>query len=156
MFERIGDILERTQAAHAQLLTVLEDIQQETSDARIETLLQIGRREQVEMQETLKSASNSDLEGIANVHLQYIPDDNGFNIVKTLDYSSSDSLDDVVRLKMQFDEALISLFGQLAEVTNTPRLNEFFKSLRDYVESAVQKQAWRLRDFQGETEPPKA
>ena len=60
-------------------------------------------------------------------------------------------------MRVQPEETVLTdLQQQLARETSVPRVEEFFSTLANNFESRIQKQAWKVSEYQADGDPPAA
>ncbi|MBX3437924.1 MAG: hypothetical protein KF861_10570 [Planctomycetaceae bacterium] len=151
-YRQIKDIVAWMQQVHRQLQFRLDE--PIVTDSRTQSILLALRREERELQVILARYHAQGEGAILETWLQYVPDDDVCATLAAVEFSSEMSPDEIVVRKLKIDQALATLLGQLAEETSVPRIQEFFRNLREHVESRMARQAWRVCEYQGSETPP--
>ena len=82
-------------------------------------------------------------QGLLNVWMQYAPPSHVEDLLRDCAIRPDMSVDDVVRIAMAFDNALIELYGGTAEIVEDPHAKEVFVNL---VEMEKQEKQRFIRD----------
>lgn len=145
-YQQVRDVVETIRGAHQQMRDALEAPRTRTQDRRTETLLAALRQEEQQLQLALARFGTDGSSGILDTWLQYVPDEELRQELDDVDFSPEMTAEDIVGRKLQFDQALIALLGQLTEETAVPRVQELFQALLDHARSQASDEAWGIRD----------
>lgn len=154
-WKQVGDVVDQIRNAHRRIHEALEQPRGDTVDPRTRALLDSLQREGEELDRILEQAGNQGKQRLMDTWLQYVPDEELQNRLNDFHVTSDLSADEIVARKLEIDEALISLLQQLEQNCSVPRLREFFDMLLQFVQSRTQQQAWRVREYQGDADPPR-
>jgi hypothetical protein len=91
-------------------------------------LKQPSRHEQ-HMEESLARFEKESRQGILEAWLEYSP---GLDVEKVMDgfhLRENPSSDEIIQIAMDFDDALVSLYKEVAEKANNPKVKALFKNL---------------------------
>lgn len=153
-YQQVRDIVARIRRCHQQLRDALDTPGNRAKDSRTQLILDSLRREEQELQLLLGRYGAQGEESLLNTWLQYVPDDDLAQIVASIEFGPELTAEEVVIRKLEFDNALIDLLETLSEETSAPRIREFFRSLVENAESRRSRQVWRIREYQGNGDPP--
>ncbi|REJ91627.1 MAG: hypothetical protein DWQ34_14380 [Planctomycetota bacterium] len=154
-YKQVRDVVVRIRDAHQRLRDALEESRSRASDSRSRHMLESLRQEEQELQSSLaKQLKNGDSQKVLDTWLQYTPDAELFETLEQIDFRPEMSAEEVVACKQKFDEDLTALLRQLKEATATPSVEEFFGSLLEEIETRIGQASWKLREFQGDEDPP--
>lgn len=154
-YQQVRDVVSRIRTAHQQLRDALERPRPDAPDSRTRRQLETLCHEEQELQVALAKHLADGADPPLDTWLQYVPDEDVFESLESIEFTPGMSADEVVAVKQEFDQALIALLRQLAETTAVPRVQEFFESLLLEIESRTSRESWNLREYQGDEEPPR-
>ncbi|MCA9025291.1 MAG: hypothetical protein KDA86_08775 [Planctomycetaceae bacterium] len=147
-YQQVRGVVDEIRRAHQQIGRALELSQHESfridQEARI--ILNEFRRAQRELELILSRYGAEGEDALLDTWLQYVPDAEVHKAVASFEVTLLMSLDDVVRKKLEFDQALIALLKQLAGGTSAPRVQEFFQTLLEYTQAETSQQVWSMRE----------
>jgi hypothetical protein len=155
-YQQVRDVVKLLRRSHQQLRDALEEPRCRSGDAWTRQMLEALRREEQELQIVLARYGAEGEDSVLNTWLQYVPDDELRSVQTAIEFTPDMSAEDVVVRKLAYDQALLDLLRQLCEETSVPRVQEFFCSLRDNVESRTARQVWSVREFPEGAPPPVA
>ena len=156
VFSQVRDVVALIRKAHQQLRQNLKDAMSQPRDSRTKEIVDTLNREEQDLQRTLaECGAESQDSPLLDVWLQYIPDESLHDALTSVEFSSDLSADEVVVRKLQFDQALVTLLDQLAQTANPPSVKEFFELLSEHIATRATEQAWNVREYQADAEPPR-
>lgn len=153
-YQQVRDVVARIRTTHQQLRDALEGTEAETSDPRAQLMEKWLSQEEEQLQLTLAQYGVEGEKELLDTWLQYVPDEEVLDKLKSLEFRPNLPAEDLVARKMEFDQAMMAFLKQLADETSVPRVEEFFRTLLENAESRAASQAWSMREFQGDAEPP--
>lgn len=153
-YKQVRDVVKTMREAHQQLRKALERPTSQSPDARTKLMLEVLRREEQELQLALARYGAEGQTALLDTWLQYVPDGEVRQALDEIDFTPKMSAEEVVAHKLEFDQALSELLSQLAGQTAVPRVQEFFTTLLENIESRMSQQAWSVREYQAGAEPP--
>lgn len=153
-FQQVRDVVKQIRRAHQQLRDALERPRSRSSDARTRMMLDALCREEQNLQLTLGLHGAKSQESLLNTWLQYVPDPEVMDTLSGIAFRPEMSADEVVARKLEFDHAMIQLLQQLSGQTSVPQVQEFFKTLLENLQSRASRQAWNIREYQADANPP--
>ncbi len=123
---QVKNILDNIRGYHRSLAKQLESLESHESDERIQLLLEYMARHEDNFEKTLAGYKLDTATGILNTWLKYVPDDAIADSLKHLKFRDEMSADEILRVVLTFDQALIDLYSELAGETAIPRVQELF------------------------------
>lgn len=153
-YQQIRDVVHRMRTSHQQLRDSLESPRSRAGDSRTRLMLEALRREEQDLQLVLGLHGINGDEALLDTWLQYVPDDELFETLESIEFTPDLSPDEVMARKLSYDQALISLLQQLVGQTSVPRVQEFFSTLLKNTRSRTAQQVWQIREYQTGGEPP--
>jgi len=153
-YQQVKDVIQQIRQAHQLLRDILEQPRHRAKDSRTRKLLEALREEEQQLQIILAKYQKQADQSLLNSWLQFTPDEELCRTISSIGFSSDMTVDEVVEHKFEFDQALIRLLRQFAESVSAPRVHEFFADLAEYHESTSTRQGWKVREFQGNSDPP--
>ena len=153
-YKQVRDVVGRIRVCHQRMRESLERPRTRSPDPRTRRVLEALRRDEQELQLCLAQFDRPDQQLLLDTWLQYAPVEELWEVLDQIEFTPEMTADEVVALKLEFDQALIRLLRQLGSQTAIPRVAEFFALLRENVESRASRQAWGVREYQGDGELP--
>ncbi|MBI1312297.1 hypothetical protein GC176_13490 [bacterium] len=148
-FQQVKDIIALIRNGHQHMHECLELPRTGTSDGATSQLMQALCQDERELQIILTRIGADEDAAVLNTWLQYAPTDELTGALNGLWFDADLPIDEVVARKQRFDVAILQLYGQLESSCSVPRVQELFRTLREYTESRMQNQSWAVRDPQG-------
>ena len=153
-YQQVRDVVKLLRHSHQQLRDALEEPRSRSADTWTQQMLEALRQEEQELQLVLARYGAEGEESVLNTWLQYVSDDALRSVQTAIEFAPEMTAEDVVVRKLEYDQTLLDLLHHLCEETSVPRVQEFFCSLRDNVESRTARQVWSVREFQDGATPP--
>ena len=147
-YQQVKDVLQRISRCQRRLRLGLAPPSRWICDERTELIYRTLEKEEHDLESAVTRFQAEDQGGVLNVWIQFAGDEELESTLDSIAFQPGMSADEVVALKHEFDEALTSFLKQLAGAANTPRVEELFLRLAEYVDTRSASQAWRIRDFQ--------
>lgn len=154
-YAQLHDLITRIRDVQSDLITQLEALHQTTEDSRIRSMLEAAQREEREMSAIFADVVAGGTNSPTNVWLQYVPDEDVKRVISETKFTTALSADEVVLTKIEFDQALLIVFQVLESRMNAASLKEFLHDLHAHVETRIKRQAWRVREYQPDQDPPR-
>ncbi|BBA33652.1 hypothetical conserved protein [Methylocaldum marinum] len=133
-FEQVKDVLDYGIQLHGQLTDLYDSLNQQNDQARVKMLLEYLSRHERNREQAMQRFENGSRKGILNFWLQYSPGSNVDQLLKKCSVRPDMSVDDVIKIAMDFDNALIELYKGAAIIVDDPRAKEIFANLAEMEE----------------------
>jgi len=128
-FKQTRDIIELAQWFHERLSEFYHRLSDTAERKRVKFLLDYLSRHEKHLQRSLQSYEAHASEKMLNTWFQYVPDTLTFERLQALQVQTDMSVQDVVDIVMQLDEALVDFYRELADNAESAKLREVFESL---------------------------
>lgn len=128
-FEQVKDVLDYGKAIHTELRKFYESHNEQNRQARVKMLLDYLSRHESHLEETLERFEAENQRNVLETWMQYAPSIDIQQIIKGKCLSQDMSVDDVVQLALEFDEAVVELYREAADESDVPHVKEVFQSL---------------------------
>jgi hypothetical protein len=130
-FIQVKDVLDYGKTAHADLRKFYESIGEQNVEERVRILLDYLSRHEKHLEETLERYETSSQQKVLGTWIQYSPDVDIRKLIDSKSIGSEMSVDDLVKLALEFDDALVELYRQSADECEAPLVKELFNNLID-------------------------
>lgn len=130
-FEQVKDVLDYGIGVHARLHDVYEKLQRQSEQTRVKMVLDYLSRHEQNREEAMQRFEDGARKNILNMWLQYAPSSKIEQLLTQYDARSDMSVDDVIKLAMSFDDALIALYRETARESDDPRVRDVFQNLAE-------------------------
>jgi rubrerythrin len=114
---------------HGKIKELYDDLNEHARLERVKMLLDFLSRHEQHMEESLARFEKESRHGILEAWLEYSP---GLDVDKVMDrfhLRENPSSDEIVQIAMDFDDTLVSLYKEVAEKANNPKVKALFKNL---------------------------
>ncbi|MAT14582.1 MAG: hypothetical protein CMJ46_04850 [Planctomyces sp.] len=153
-YETVRNIVELIRDKHRQMRDALEAPRARAKSPKVAVTLEYLQKDEQELQLMLGNAQSTGEKEVLDTWLQYIPDEELQATVAQTEFTPDMSVEDIIEEKMKFDQAMIEFLDHNIRETSIPRVEEFFKSLRDHVQSRAAQHAWATREEQAGSDLP--
>ncbi len=130
-FEQVKDVLDYGIKIHTRLRDVYDRLQQQSEQTRVKMVLEYLSRHERNREYALQRFEEDARKKVLNVWLQYAPSSNIEQLLSDCDTSADLSVDDVIKLAMCFDDALIALYRETARELDEPQVRDVFLNLAE-------------------------
>ena len=120
---------------HGKIKELYEDLNEHAQLERVKLLLDFLSRHEQHMEESLARFEKESRHGILEAWLEYSP---GLDVDKVMDrfrLRENPSSDEIIQIAMDFDDALVSLYREVAEKANNSKVKALFNNLLQLEES---------------------
>ena len=120
---------------HGKIKELYEDLNEHAQLERVKLLLDFLSRHEQRMEESLARFEKVSRHGILEAWLEYSP---GLDVDKVMDrfrLRENPSSDEIIQIAMDFDDALVSLYREVAEKANNSKVKALFNNLLQLEES---------------------
>ena len=120
---------------HGKIKELYEDLNEHAQLERVKLLLDFLSRHEQRMEESLARFEKESRHGILEAWLEYSP---GLDVDKVMDrfrLRENPSSDEIIQIAMDFDDALVSLYREVAEKANNSKVKALFNNLLQLEES---------------------
>jgi hypothetical protein len=128
-FEQVKDVLDYGKLVHADLCKLYESLNVESQQERVKMLLDYLSRHERHLEETLSRFEAGSHQDVLDTWLQYAPSINVLKLIGNQTIRPDMSVDEVVKLAVEFDDALVEFYREAADECGLPRINEVFLNL---------------------------
>lgn len=130
-FEQVKDVLDHGRQLHADLRGFYESLNEKEQQARVRMLLDYLSRHELHLEETVARFEGESKKQVLDTWMQYAPsiDVNKLINVKSLAAHGDMSVDEVVRLAIEFDDAMVELYREAADEADISRVKDVFRNL---------------------------
>jgi rubrerythrin len=130
-FEQVKDVLDHGRQLHAELRGFYESLNEKEQQARVHLLLDYLSRHERHLEETVARFEGESKRQVLDTWMQYAPsiDVNKLINVKSLAAHGDMSVDEVVRLAIEFDDAMVELYREAADEADISRVKDVFRNL---------------------------
>lgn len=130
-FEQVKDVLDYGIQIHTRLRDVYDRLQQQSEQTRVKMVLEYLSRHERNREYAMQRFEEDARKNLLNVWLQYAPSSNIEQLLSQCDTGADMSVDDVIKLAMCFDDALIALYQETAREIDEPRVQDVFLNLAE-------------------------
>jgi rubrerythrin len=129
--QQVKDILDFGKRMHASIRECYAHLEQKTEQERIRMLLNHLARHEKNLEENLARFSADARPKILEAWLNHVPQTQMDSLLECCMVLKGASVDDIVRMGMEFDDALIDLYREVARETRLPDVKQLFLNLVD-------------------------
>lgn len=149
-FEQIKDVVDHAKQFHHMIANYYRKLRKKTDQTRFKLLLEYLEHHERAIAKALKGYEVEGSEKILRVWLPYSTFDEKLEELKTLLAQPSAAIEDVVRLVIEADDALIDLYRGMAARVTSPDVKRVFEDLillEDNEKRIVARDCLELYDF---------
>ena len=128
-FEQVKDVLDYGKMIHTELRKFYESLNKQNGQARAKMLLDYLSRHESHLEETLERFEAENQHNVLDTWMQYAPSIDIQQIINGKCLSPDMSVDEVVKLALEFDEAVVELYREATNECDVPHVKEVFQSL---------------------------
>lgn len=139
------DLLRRCQQFHHRLAQHYEELEHTVNREDVRMMLDFMARHERHIEHCLMLYEKTAEPGVAKAWLKVVPDDRLRQLLAECEDDPDMHVEDVIQMAMQFDNALIRMYRQLASSTHNTSLREALESLLDMEEREDRRLAWDLQ-----------
>jgi rubrerythrin len=134
-FEQVIDVLDYGRKLHIQLREFYNSLHYESEQTRVKMLLDYLSSHERNREIALERFEEESRQSILNLWLQYAPPSHVEDLLNHCAIRSDLTVDDVVKMAMTFDDALIELYDGVVQIIDDEHAKAVFTNL-----SAMEKQ----------------
>ncbi len=128
-FEQIRDVVDHARQFHSMIATYYRKLRKNTDQERFKLLLEYLEQHEKAIEKALKAYEVEGSQKILKVWLPYSTFDEKLAELKALLAHPAPAVEDVVRLVMEADDALIEFYRGMAERVTSPDVKRVFEDL---------------------------
>lgn len=128
-FEQVKDVLDYAKTVHADLRKFYDSLNEKNQQERVKILLDYLSRHENHLEETLERFEAGSQTHVLETWMQYAPSINIQQLIDGKSIRTDMSVDDVVKLAVEFDDAVVELFREAADECEIPTVKEVFHNL---------------------------
>jgi len=133
-FEQVRDVLDYGIKLHSQLTELYDSLNQQNDQARVKMLLDYLSRHEKNREQAMQRFEDESRKSILNFWLQYSPGTNVEQLLRDCAVKPDMSVDDVIKIAMAFDNAMIELYKGAAIIVDDPHAKDVFANLAEMEE----------------------
>ena len=114
---------------HGKLKELYDDLGEHAQLERVKMLLDFLRRHEQHMEESLARFEKESRHGILEAWLEYSPALDVEKVMDRLHLQENPSSDEIIQIAMDFDDALVNLYKEVAEKVSDSKVKALFKNL---------------------------
>jgi rubrerythrin len=114
---------------HGAIARLLDEVTEQAEFERVKMLSEYIARHERHLEESLASFEKNSRSGILEAWLEYSPDLDVDAVTRRCVIPDHPSSDDVVRVALDFDQALVDLYREVAEKVSDQKVKEVFRNL---------------------------
>lgn len=114
---------------HGKVKELYEDLNEHAELERVKMLLEFLSRHEEHMEESLARFEKDSRRGILEAWLEYSPELDVEAVMRRFPVKEKPSSDEIFQLAMDFDDALVRLYKEVADKVNDSKTKEVFKNL---------------------------
>lgn len=128
-FEQVKDLLDHGRKVHAELRKFYDCLNEQHQQERVKMVLDYLSRHEQNREEALERFEHDARKGILDTWMQYAPSSKVEEMLKNCVIAPDMSVDEVVKLGMDFDNALVELYRDAAREAEEEHVKELFQDL---------------------------
>jgi rubrerythrin len=128
-FEQVKDVLDYGKTVHADLRKFYASLNGEDQQERVKMLLDYLSRHEQHLEETMSRFEAVSHQDVLDTWMQYAPSINVLKLIGNQEIRPCMSVDEVVKLVVEFDDALVEFYREAANECDLPRVKEVFLNL---------------------------
>ncbi len=114
---------------HGKVKELYEELNEHAELERVKMLLEFLSRHEEHMEESLARFEKDSRRGILEAWLEYSPELDVEAVMRRFPVKEQPSSDEIFQLAMDFDDALVKLYKEVADKVNDSKTKEVFKNL---------------------------
>lgn len=149
-FETTRDVLDHVRAVHSEISQMYAAQRDESRKGRVKLLLDFMSRHEEHLSSSLSTFEENASAKVLDTWFQYAPDEAMLEDLTCFECHPEMNIDDLIRLAMRLDGALIRFYARIAEQAQSTEIRELFTSLVELEEQEqvrMQKNALDIRDL---------
>lgn len=135
MFQTTKALLDKARQFHEELRVIYARLEEISERETVKRVLDHLRRHEAELERGLASFERDLDAGILGTWFKNTPDESRWHFVKQVRFSENLEVEDVVRLAVEADQALISVYRELADLAQAEKVKEVFQQLASLAEA---------------------
>ncbi len=128
-FEQVKDVLDYSKQLHAQIRQYYDALSEQSVQRRVKMLLDYLSRHEKNMEQSLDVYEQEAKGSVLDVWLQYAPSTDIEGVLKRCVIKPSMSVDEVIKIALEFDDALVELYKEVVREVDDDRVKAAFKNL---------------------------
>ncbi|MGX2040658.1 hypothetical protein ACWJKU_11070 [Methylocaldum sp. MU1018] len=133
-FEQVKDVLDYGIKLHSELTELYASLNRQNDQTRVKMLLDYLSRHEKNREQAMQRFEDGSRKSILNFWLQYSPGSNVEQLLRDYAVRADMSVDDVIKIAMAFDDAMIELYKGAALIVDDPHAREVFANLAEMEE----------------------
>lgn len=133
-FEQVKDVLDYGIKLHSELTELYASLNRQNDQTRVKMLLDYLSRHEKNREQAMQRFEDGSRKSILNFWLQYSPGSNVEQLLRDYAVRADMSVDDVIKIAMAFDDAMIELYKGAALIVDDPHAREVFTNLAEMEE----------------------
>lgn len=149
-FEQVREVLDFGRELHTQIEKFYKKSSAQEQQVRVKMLLDYLSRHEKHMAEGLKHFEEETKKSILDFWLQYAPSAEIEDMIKGLSVHPAMTVDEVIKIAMDFDDALVELYKDVAREADDPDVKAVFENLvemENHEKLNVMRNTMLLNDF---------
>ncbi|HHJ39901.1 MAG: hypothetical protein AXA67_08610 [Methylothermaceae bacteria B42] len=148
-FEQVKDVLEYSKDLHKALKELAEKMESQEQKAHVQLLLDYLKRHEDELADSLEKFEQGTQQHILDIWLPYPPDPKIEKKLQSLTVHSNMSMDEIVKIVMDFEDALIELYKESLNEIDDPHVQEVLQNLVQLEDMEKRRFAMNVARLQG-------
>ena len=148
-FEQVRDVLEYGKFLHAEMKALAERIEDQQQSAHLKLLLEYLKRHEDELASSLDKFEEEIRKNILDVWLPYPPDPRIEKKLQAIEIRPDMSVEEVTKLVMAFEDALIELYKEALNEIDDPNVQEVLQNLVALEDNEKRRFAMNVARLQG-------
>ncbi|HUL11170.1 MAG TPA: hypothetical protein VLU73_03250 [Methylococcaceae bacterium] len=128
-FEQVKDVLDHGRKLHAELRKFYDSLNGQNQQDRVRMVLDYLSRHEQNREEALERFEHDARKGILETWMQYAPSSTVEQKLKATCIAPNMSVDEVLKLAMEFDNALVELYKEAAREAEEDHVKAVFQDL---------------------------
>ncbi|MFN3920290.1 MAG: hypothetical protein ACK4JF_08415 [Methylohalobius sp.] len=147
-FEQVRDVLEYGKLLHQEIKALAERIEDVEQSTRLKLLLEYLTRHEDDLSRALERFSQETKQRILDIWLPYPPDPKIVKKLREITIHPNMSVEEVARIVLQFEDALIELYKESLNEIDDPDVQEILANLIQLEDAEKRRFAMNLARFQ--------
>ncbi len=148
-FEQVKDVLEYGKDLHKALKALAEKMENQEQKAHVQLLLDYLKRHEDELADSLEEFEQETQQHILDIWLPYPPDPQIERKLQSLAVRPNMSLEEIVKIVMDFEDALIELYKESLNEIDDPHVQEVLQNLVQLEDMEKRRLAMNVARLQG-------
>ncbi|MFO1418995.1 MAG: hypothetical protein U1E83_10035 [Methylotetracoccus sp.] len=128
-FKQVKDVLDFGKELHAQITAYYERVREQSDQSRVQMLLDYLSRHGHNIEQALDRFEHDAQKAVLNTWLQYAPSAELDQVLKGCAVRPDMSVDELIKIAVDFDNAMIDLYREAAREVDEPVAREALENL---------------------------